>query len=153
MNGNNDNNENNINNEEENEDDEEENINLNLDEKNNQNKNKKNNKDEYKIMADELKNELNINKNKILNMNYIFTNENSENVFPSKIMENFLGRKRRFNSSFLHKYSPLNLSADNNKDKVKEENKKNSIINYDYSFDNYLHRKMRNLNTNNSNYN
>ena len=150
MNGNNDNNENNAINEEDHEDDED-NMNLKNGENNNDIKNKKNNKDEYKIIADELNNELNINKNKILNINYIFSNENSENVFPSKIMENFLGRKRRFYSSFLHKYSPLNLTVDNNKDK--EENKKNNTINYDYSFDNYLHRKVRYLNANNSNYN
>ena len=93
------------------------------------NKKKNYNKEEFKIMSDEL----NLNKNKILNVNYIFSNEKSEDVFPSKILENFLSKKRRFNSAFLHKYSPTN-----------------SVVNYDYSFDNYLHRRMRNLSNNNS---
>ena len=93
------------------------------------NKKKNYNKEEFKIMSDEL----NLNKNKILNVNYIFSNEKSEDVFPSKILENFLSKKRRFYSAFLHKYSPTN-----------------SVVNYDYSFDNYLHRRMRNLSNNNS---
>lgn len=104
------------------------NIRNDIDETHN-NKKKNYNKEEFKIMSDEL----NLNKNKILNVNYIFSNEKSEDVFPSKILENFLSKKRRFNSAFLHKYSPTN-----------------SVVNYDYSFDNYLHRRMRNLSNNNS---
>ena len=145
----NENNEKNSNNNNINDDDEEndnEDIDMDIDGNyNNDIKNKKYNKEKYNIMADEL----NINKNKILNMNYIFSNEQSEDVFPSKIMENFLSRKRRFYSSFLNKYSPLNLTTDYNKDK--NSNKNNYTINYDYSFDNYLHRKIRNLNNTNNN--
>ena len=113
--------------------------------------NKNNNKEEYNLIEEEL----NINnKNKILNMNYIFSNEKSEDVFTSKIMENFLSRKRRYYSSFLHKYDPTCLLNDTKEkikinDKDKEDNK-NDMINYDYSFDNYLHRKIRNLNNNNN---
>ena len=95
----------------------------------------------YNIIVDELAS----NKNNIINMNYIFSNEKSENVFPSKIMENFLNRKRRFNSSILNRYFPLNLNNDNNNNK-----KMNNSLNYDYSFDNYLHRKIRNFNSSNN---
>jgi len=98
---------------------------------NNNNKKKNYNKEEFKIMSDEL----NLNKDKIINMNYIFSNEKSEDVFPSKIMENFLSKKRRFYSAVLHKYSPSNSVANN----------------LDCSFDNYLHRRMRNLNGSNNN--
>jgi len=111
------------NNEEENEGE----INLKLEEKN-----KKLNKDEFNIIDEEL----NINKNKIININDIFINEKSENLFEYKIMDNFLARKRRYRSSFLRKYSPNDL--------MNEENKKK----YDFSFDNYLHRRMKNLNKN-----
>ena len=51
-------------------------------------------------------------------------------------MDNFLSKKRKYCSSFLHKYSPNDL--------IKEENKKE----YDFSFDNYLHRRIRNSNKN-----
>ena len=118
-------------------------------------KNKNNiNKEEYNLLSEELN-----NKNNILNMNYIFSNEKSEDVFPSKIMENFLSRKRRYYSSFLHKYDPTSLFNENkDKDKEKDKNKDkeynhNNLRNYDYSFDNYLHRKMRNLNNNRRNSN
>ena len=106
------------------------NIRNEIDDPHKDNKKRNYNKEEFKIMSDEL----NLNKDKILNMNYIFSNEKSEDVFPSKIMENFLSKKRRFYSAFLHKYSPSN----------------NSVVNYDYSFDNYLHRRMRSLSNNNS---
>ena len=95
-------------------------------------KEKKINKEEF-IMIDE---GLKINKNKIININDIFINEKSENLFQYKIMDNFLARKRRYRSSFLHKYSPNDL--------MNEENKKE----YDFSFDNYLHRRIKNLNKN-----
>ena len=147
MNENNDNNENNENNDN-NINEENHSINNDIDdnidmELGNQEKNIKNKKDEYNILADDFT----INKNNIINMNYIFSNEQSENVFPSKIMENFLSRKRRYNASFLNKYSPLNLSNINNNN---DNNKKNNSLNYDYSFDNYLHRKIRNFSNNNS---
>ena len=92
----------------------------------------KENNEEYNIIEENL----NINKNKILNINDIFINEKSENLFQFKIMDNFLARKRRYRSSILHKYSPYDL--------IDEENKKE----YDFSFDNYLHRRTKNLNKN-----
>ena len=110
-----------------NEEENEEEINLKLEEKD-----KKLNKDKFNIIDEEL----NINKNKIININDIFINEKSENLFEYKIMDNFLARKRRYRSSFLRKYSPNDL--------MNEENKKE----YDFSFDNYLHRRMKNLNKN-----
>ena len=94
-------------------------------------KEKKVKKEEFNIID-----ELNSNKNKIININDIFINEKSENLFQYKIMDNFLARKRRYRSSFLHKYSPNDL--------MNEENKKE----YDFSFDNYLHRRNNNLNKN-----
>ena len=105
---------------------------INIKEKEKKNNNKIN-KEEYNIFEEEL----NINnKNNILNINDIFSNEKSENLLESKIMDNFLSKKRKYCSSFLHKYSPNDL--------IKEENKKE----YDFSFDNYLHRRIRNSNKN-----
>ena len=124
-------NENNENNNRDDEDEIENKLNL-RNEVDDSHNNKNYNKEELKIMSDEL----NLNKDKILNMNYIFSNEKSEDVFPSKIMDNFLSKKRRFYSAFLHKYSPTNTD-----------------VNYDYSFDNYLHRRIRNLNNNSINNN
>ena len=112
-------------------DDEEIEEEINIDE-GEEEKDKKSNKEEYNIIDEEL----NINKNKIININDIFMNEKSENLFQFKIMDNFLAKKRRYCSSFLHKYSPNDL--------INEENKKE----YDFSFDNYLHRRTRNLNKN-----
>ena len=94
----------------------------------------KDNKEEYNMIEEEL----NINKNKIMNINDIFSNEKSENVFSSKLMENFLSKKRRYRSSLLRKYSPNELINDKDTNKNKKE--------YDISFDNYLHRKIRNMN-------
>ena len=106
--------------------------------RNDESRNKKYNKDKFNLMEEEL----NINKNKILNINYILSNEKSEDLFPSKIMENFLSRKRRLYTSFLNRYFPINLNNDIENDDIK----KNTIVNCDCSFDNYLHRKIRNLN-------
>ena len=89
-------------------------------------------KDDFNIIDEEL----NINKNKIMNINDIFINEKSENLFQSRIMDNFLSRKRHYSSSSLHKYSPTDL--------INFQNKKE----YEFPFDNYLHRRIRNLNNN-----
>ena len=114
-----------------NEDENEEEINQKNEDK--EKNNEKNNlimKEEYNLIDEEL----NINKNKILNINDIFSNEKSENLFQSKIMDNFLSRKRHFSSSSMHKYSPTDL--------INFQNKKE----YEFPFDNYLHRRIRNLN-------
>ena len=77
----------------------------------------KDNKEEYNMIEEEL----NINKNKIMNINDIFSNEKSENVFSSKLMENFLSKKRRYRSSLLRKYSPKELINDKDTNKNKKE--------------------------------
>ena len=116
-----------------NEDEIEEDINQKNDEKDkDKEKNNLQIKGEYNIIDEEL----NINKNKIININDIFSNEKSENLFQSKIMDNFLSRKRHYNSSTLHKYSPTDL--------INSQNEKE----YEFPFDNYLHRRIRSLNNN-----
>ena len=89
-------------------------------------------KEKYNLIDEEL------NINKLMNINDIFIKEKSENLIESKIMDNFLSKKRHFNSNILHKYSPNDLMNDN-----KNEN--------EIPFNNYLHRRIRNLNKNISN--
>ena len=90
-------------------------------------------KEQYNLIDEEL------NANKLMNINDIFIKEKSENLFESRIMDNFLSKKRHFNSNILHKYSPNDLMNDQNKNE-------NEI-----PFNNYLHRRIRNLNKNISN--
>ena len=114
---------------EKNEEENKEEININI---KSEDKKMEKNKEEYNLIDDEF----NMNKNKLININDLFINEKSENLLEFKIMDNFLARKRRYRPSFLHKYSPNDL--------MNEEIKKE----HDFSFDNYLHRRAKNLNKN-----